>query len=337
MSGLRTATGSAIRATVVGDVVVESQDAAQPIPAASVRAVAAVPDLSAVSALKTLTARLSGAGSVQVAGVDPTSWPQVYRFAWVRGDARSIADLSAGQVLVEADTARAANLSLGSPVTLTSPTGRRLKLTVAGIYRDSGLLKGIVVPLSYFDARFNQPELQDVFVKLSGSVTRTVAVTALRRSLARFPGVVVRDQRQLAARLAANVASVVDLLYALLVLAVLMSLLGIGGSLNLMVQTRSGELGMLRALGMTPRQAGRLVRDESLLTASVGGLGGLVLGLVLGVCLTHALAPEGFAFRFPWPAFAGSLLAVALAGFVAALAPARRAGRLPMLAAITYE
>ncbi len=337
VAGLRSATRAAIRATVVGDVVVESQDAAQPIPAASVRAVVAVPDLSAVSSLKTLTARVAGAGSVQVAGVDPTSWPEVYRFVWQRGDAASIAHLSAGQVLVEADTARAAGLSVGSRLALTTPTGRRLTLRVAGIYRDAGLLKGIVVPLAYFDARFNQPELQDVFVKLSGSVSRGVAVTALRRSLARFPGVVVRDQRQLAARLAANVTNVVDLLYALLVLAVLMSLLGIGGSLNLMVQTRSGELGMLRALGMTPRQAGALVRDESLLTALVGGLLGVALGLLLSLAVIHALAPEGFSFAFPWLALAGSVLAVALAGFVAALAPARRAGRLPMLAAITYE
>jgi putative ABC transport system permease protein len=79
------------------------------------------------------------------------------------------------------------------------------------------------------------------------------------------------------------------------------------------------------------------VRDESLLTALVGGIGGVVLGLVLSVCLTHTLAPEGFSFTFPWAAFAASILAMLLAGFVAALGPARRAGRMPMLAAIAYE
>jgi putative ABC transport system permease protein len=337
VSGLRSATRSAIRQTVVGDVVVESQDAAQPIPAASVRAVAAVPDLAAVSALKTLTARIPDAGSVQVAGVDPTSWPKVYRFIWARGQAASISRLGAGQVLVEVDTARAAGVTVGSPLTVINPTGRRLTLTVAGVYRDSGLLKGITVPLAYFDQAFNQPQLQDVFVTLSGSVSRRVALGALRRALTRFPGVVVRDQRGLAARLAANVTNVVDLLYALLGLAVLMSLLGIGGSLNLMVETRSGELGILRALGMTPRQAGLLVRDESLLTALFGGIGGVALGLVLSLCLIHTLSPQGFSFSFPWLALAGSALAVLLAGFVAALAPARRAGRVPMLAAVTYE
>jgi putative ABC transport system permease protein len=337
VSGLRSATRAAIDQTVVGDVVVESQDASRPIPAASVRAVAAVPDLAAVSSLRTVTARLAGAGSVQVAGVDPTSWPQVYRFHWVSGAPATLADLSAGQVLVEADTARAAGVAVGSALHLTGPSGQRLDLTVAGIYRDSGLLKGITVPLAFFATEFDQPQLQDIFVKLTGSVSRAVAVTALRRALVRFPGVVVRDQRQLAARLAANVTNVVDLLYALLVLAVLMSLLGIGGSLNLSVQTRTGELGVLRALGMTPAQARSLVRDESVLTALVGGVCGVVFGLVLSLCVIHALAPEGFVFVFPWIALAGSVLAVAVAGSVAAVLPARRAGRVAMLAAIAYE
>jgi putative ABC transport system permease protein len=141
----------------------------------------------------------------------------------------------------------------------------------------------------------------------------------------------------LAARLAANVTNVSDLLYALLALAVLMSLLGIGGSLNLSVQTRAGELGMLRALGMTPGQARALVRDESVITALVGGGLGVGLGLLLSVCVTHALSPEGFTFAFPWLAVAGSAVAVVLAGVGAAVAPARRAARTPMLSAITYE
>jgi putative ABC transport system permease protein len=337
VSGLRNATATAIHQTVLGDVVIESQNAAQPIPAASVRAVAAVPDLAAVSTLKTVTARARGVGSVQIAGVDPTSWPEVYRFDWVDGRAATLSALNPGQVLVEADTARAAGVSVGAQLHVTGPTGQRLVLTVAGIYRDSGLLKGITVPLDFFDDEFNQPQLQDIFVKLSGSVSQTVALTALRRALARFPGVVVRDQRQLAARLAANVTNVSDLLYALLALAVLMSLLGIGGSLNLSVQTRAGELGMLRALGMTPGQARALVRDESVITALVGGGLGVGLGLLLSVCVTHALSPEGFTFAFPWLAVAGSAVAVVLAGVGAAVAPARRAARTPMLSAITYE
>jgi putative ABC transport system permease protein len=336
-SGLRHATSAAIRQTVVGDVVVESQNASAPIPAASVRAIASIPDLSAVSALKTVTARLQGAGSVQIAGVDPTTWPEVYHFDFVAGAPSSLSGLTSGQVLVEQDTARAAHLHVGSEVHVVGPSGEPLTLKVAGIYDDSGLLKGITVPLSFFESEFDQPQLQDVFVKLSGTVSRATAVATLRRALAQFPGVVVRNQRQLASRLASNVTSVVDLLYALLVLAVLMSLLGIGGSLNLGVQTRTGEIGMLRALGMTPRQARSLVRGESLLTAMIGGVSGVGLGLVLSIGVVHALSSEGFVFVFPWPALAGSVLAVVVAGVLAAILPARRAAKVAMLSAIAYS
>ena len=336
-AGLRAATSRAVDQTVLGDIVVESADAARPIPAASIRAVAAVPDLGGVSALKTVTGRLAGAGAVQVAGVDPTSWREVYRFRWRAGGPAAFTGLAPGQALVEFDTARAAGLRQGSLLRLRAPDGRPLALRVAGIYRDGGLLKGIVVPLSYFGATFAQPQLQDVFVKLSGSVSAAVAIAALRHALARFPGVVVADQRQLAAQLAANITSVVDLLDALLALAVLMSLLGIGGSLSLGVQTRSGELGTLRALGMTPAQARALVRDESLLTALIGGVGGIALGLVLAVCLAHALAPDGFVFAFPWAALGGAVAATLIAGLGAAAWPGRRAAQVPMLAAISYE
>ncbi|WP_249010904.1 FtsX-like permease family protein [Conexibacter sp. DBS9H8] len=337
VAGLRSASATAIRQTVIGDLAIESAGGAAPIPASSVRAVAAVPDLAAVSALKTLTAQLPGAGSVQVAGVDPTSWPAVYRFHFQPGASASLAALAPGEALIEADTARAAHLRVGSRFTITGPQGQNVRLRVAGIYRDAGLLGGITVPLAFFDQVFVQPQLQAVFLTLTGSVSESVALTALRHALTRFPGVVVRNERQLAARQAANVTNVVDLLDALLVLALVMSLLGIGGALNLSVRARAGELGTLRALGMTPAQAAALIRTESALTALAGGVGGLILGTGLAVCLSHALAPEGLSFHVPWLAGAGALLSIVLAGGLAAIGPARRAARVSMLAAVTYE
>ncbi|MBO0768542.1 MAG: ABC transporter permease [Solirubrobacterales bacterium] len=333
-AGLRKTSSDAINQTIVGDVSIQSANGSDPIPPATVQGVASVPDLSAVSSLKTVTARLGNAGSVQVGGIDPTSWTHVYHFNWVSGSPQTVSGLSSGQALVEQDTAQAAGVVDGQHITLTGPTGKRMSLTVAGIYKDSGLLGGVVVPDTYFDQAFDQPQLQSIFVNLSGSVPRHVALAQLRQGLSRFPGVVVDDQHQLAQRLSANVTSVVDLLYALLVLAIVLSLLGIGGSLNLSVQARQRELGMLRALGMTPAQAGSLIRWESLLTAVIGGLTGFVLGLVMSAAGMHAL---GYSFAFPWLALLGALAAVLIAGFGAALAPAARAARVQMLAAIAYE
>jgi putative ABC transport system permease protein len=337
VGGLRAATTAAIGQSVVGDVAIQAQDGTSSIPATTVRAAVAIPDLEGISSLKTDTGTLARAGTVQVAGIDPTSWGEVYRFDWLQGSSASLANLSAGQVLVEADTARAAGLHLGSRTVLMTNAGQRVPVRVAGIYQDAGLLHGVTVPLSWFDQLFDQSRLAGVFIKLTGAVSHRVALLALNRALTQFPGVVARDQTQIAARLRTNVDGVVDLLYALLVLSVVMSLLGIGGALNLSVRARTSEIGMLRALGMTPAQARTLVRDESMLTAAIGGLSGIVLGLVLGVAVTHALRTEGFAFSFPWLPLIGVVVADLLAGTLAAVAPARRVARIDVLAAIAHE
>ncbi len=337
VGGLRSASSDAIAQTVVGDVAIQAQNGASGIPSTVVRAAVNVPDLEGISSLKTASGTMPRAGAVQVAGIDPTSWGEVYRFEWTAGSDASLEDLSPGQVLVEADTARAAGLRLGSSVVLMTDAGRQFRAKVAGIYRDAGLLKGVAIPIAWFNQLFDQPELRDVFIKLTGAVSEHVALVALDRALSSFPGVVSRNQHQIAAQLRSRVNGVVGLLYALLALSVLMSLLGIGGALNLSVRARASEVGTLRALGMTPTQARSLIRREGMLTALIGGLSGVGLGLVLGVAVTHVLRVEGFSFTFPWEAFIGVVVADLLAGLLATIRPARRVARLDILAAIAEE
>jgi putative ABC transport system permease protein len=116
-----------------------------------------------------------------------------------------------------------------------------------------------------------------------------------------------------------------------------MALIGIAGTLSLSVQERTRELGVLRALGMTREQTSALVRDESLLTAGVGWLVGIVLGLVLAWAVSHAFAPEGFAFSLAWPDVALVVVAGLLAGLLGSVPPARRVARLDVLVAIAHE
>ena len=68
------------------------------------------------------------------------------------------------------------------------------------------------------------------------------------------------------------------LIYALLALAVIVSLFGIVNTLALSIHERTRELGMLRAVGMSRRQVRRMVRYEAVITALIGALLGTVLG-----------------------------------------------------------
>jgi putative ABC transport system permease protein len=105
----------------------------------------------------------------------------------------------------------------------------------------------------------------------------------------------------------------------------------------LSVFERTRELGMLRAIGMTRRQARRMVRHESVITALIGAALGLPLGIFLAALVTRGLADEGVAFSLPVvPLVVFTLIALG-AGLVAAALPARRASRLNVLEALQYE
>jgi putative ABC transport system permease protein len=136
---------------------------------------------------------------------------------------------------------------------------------------------------------------------------------------------------------ASHVNSVLALFYALLALVVGMSLLGIVNTLSLSLHERTRELGMLRALGMTPEQTRVLIRDESIITAALGAIAGVVLGVLLAWIVTLALAGDGVVFALPVVQVLALLVLGLVAGVAASVLPARRAVRLDVLDAIAQE
>jgi putative ABC transport system permease protein len=100
---------------------------------------------------------------------------------------------------------------------------------------------------------------------------------------------------------------------------------------------RTRELGMLRTIGMTRRQARRMIRHESVITALIGAALGLPLGIFLALLATQALSQYDLAISVPLPQLAAYTLVAILAGVGAAIAPARRASRLNVLDALHYE
>ena len=91
-----------------------------------------------------------------------------------------------------------------------------------------------------------------------------------------------------------------NVLYGLLGLSVIVSLFGIVNTLVLTVFERTRELGMLRAIGMTRRQVRRMIRYESIVTALIGALLGIGVGVLLAALVTRALSDEGIVFAIPY-------------------------------------
>jgi putative ABC transport system permease protein len=78
-----------------------------------------------------------------------------------------------------------------------------------------------------------------------------------------------------------------------------------------------------------------MIRAESVITALMGGVIGIALGLVLGGLLAARI--DFIVFALPWVQVIIFAIAAVIVGVVAAIFPARRAGRLNVLEALQYE
>ena len=128
--------------------------------------------------------------------------------------------------------------------------------------------------------------------------------------------------------------------YALLALALLIALIGIGNTVSLAVVERTRELGLLRAVGMSRAHLRGMVRWEAALVAVYGTVLGLGIGLFLGWSLVFAIKQSGIetaAMVVPVGQLALIVLIAGSAGILAALLPARRAARTDVLTAIAAE
>jgi putative ABC transport system permease protein len=110
---------------------------------------------------------------------------------------------------------------------------------------------------------------------------------------------------------------------------------GILTIMTIAVAERTGEIGLLRALGARREQVLLLFLTEAALLAGIGGLSGLALGVALARLL-HALFPA-LPVTTPWSyALAAEGVAVAI-GIAAGVAPANRAARLDPVEALRAE
>jgi putative ABC transport system permease protein len=154
----------------------------------------------------------------------------------------------------------------------------------------------------------------------------------------RYPGVDVLDQSEFKEEQMVFVDRMLGLVYAMLALAILIALLGIGNTLALSIVERTRELGVLRAVGMTRAQLRSAIRWESVIIAVQGAVLGLAIGVFFGWALVTAMAGEGLTvFAVPLGSLAVLVVLAAIAGVAAAALPARRAARLDVLDALSHE
>src|SRR5581483_9015399 len=254
------------------------------------------------------------------------------------GSDASLASLGAHGAVVDKDYAKSHDLAVGSPIHLLTPYGSSIDLRVKAIFdppAGGSPFGRITSSAQAFDSVFTNPQNLFSFINIKGGAT-TANTKALQKVLAGFPDAKLQTEQQFIDNELAGLDKFLILLYVLLALSIVVSLFGIVNTLVLTVFERTREIGMLRAVGMTRRQARRMIRHESVVTALIGAALGIPLGMLLAALFDRAIG-GGVPFSVPWGTVVGFVVAAIIVGLIAAIFPARRASRLNVLQALQYE
>ncbi len=343
-AGTKASINNAIDASFAGNLIIQNSanaNSSAGIPTGIPAALRGVPGVSQVTAIAFTEGRVDHLkGNQSITALDPASFAKVYRIDWDVGSDATLAALGTTGTVLTRSFASAHHLHVGQKLSVLTASGRRIPLTVRGIATDNArLLADLTISLTLARSAFSQRVDALDFVSYAPGVRNSQVQPAVNRILnARFPQAESQTAAQFKRSLASQVDTLLALIYVLLALSVIVSLFGIVNTLVLSIFERTRELGMLRAIGTSRRQIRQMIRYESIITALIGGVLGIGLGIVISLILAAtALSGSGFVLVIPVGTVIILFILAGLAGLAAAAWPARRAARVNILEAIATE
>jgi len=265
------------------------------------------------------------------------------RYLFEEGDARTVLAKTVRdrQVIVSETFARQFRLGRGDRLTLPGPQGP-VEFPIAGVFYDYSTDGGKVVLDRSLYVRLWGDRSVTVFLLYleSGADPETMRRAVLARLRGGSPVLLLTN-----GELKREVLRIFDqtfaITYALEVIAVAVALLGIANALLSGILERRRELAVLRAIGGTPTQIGRLILWESSILGLAGTALGMAAGLALSIVLIEVINKQSFGWTIvfhpaPWVWLEAAGLAL-LTTLAAGYGPARRASRLPVAEDLQYE
>ncbi|MGE3359429.1 MAG: ABC transporter permease [Acidimicrobiia bacterium] len=294
-----------------------------------------LPETEQVTTFRQGQVRIDG-DTKSVQAVQATGLDEVVNLDVLSGTS---AEIPADGILVQEQAAEDLGLTVGSPVSVTFPLGER-ELEVTGVFGTAVTNANWIISQDLFEEAF-PPDVQlDVFggFTLADGVDRAQGEAAVTRITDEYPDVELQDRAEFQKQQEDQIDQTTIIIYALLLIALVIAVLGIFITLMLAVYERTRELGLLRAVGQQRRQTRRMIRAESIVVSLFGAVLGVVLGLVFGVAIAAALPASVMSvITIPYGQLVIILVLAAIAGVVAGFIPAFQASKLNVLDAISYE
>ncbi len=338
-AGLKSSVAQVIDENFEGGLVIQNTDGFSPIPSGAAAAARKVPGVKLVATIRSTEAKLLGQGAKAKVTAPTSDVGEAVDVGWKKGGPRTLRQLGNGEAVISDSFASDHDLEVGDRFRLLSQSGAKPAFRVAGEFDSKAGVFGSVVITQVVMARaFDQTQDTIDFVIARPGANPAKVQAALTAGAERaFPTAEVLNQQELKESREEQVDQLVNLFYALLILAIVISLFGIANTLALSIHERTRELGMLRAIGMSRRQVRTMIRYEAVITALIGGILGMVLGVIFAALISQPLKDEGFVLSYPVGSLIVLLILAGFAGVLAAIPPARRASRLDVLDSLQYE
>jgi putative ABC transport system permease protein len=337
-AGISKSIDDAVDTLFAGDIIVQNQDGFSPIPADVARQVANVEGVDQVTTIGYSSGKVEGvSGDERVSGIDPTTVGGLVDFEVEDGEGPD--QLGRNDAVIDRAFGDSEGVGIGDTLDVLTPTGKQVSFNVIGEVKDNAdLLGSLIVTTQALRNDFGYDQAGTVVAGVGPGADFSATETRVKELVdRRFPIAEAQDTEELKETQREQLNGLLSLIYALLALAVIVSIFGIVNTLALSIHERTRELGLLRAIGMSRRQVRQMVRYEAVITALIGAILGSILGIVFSVLISRPLADEGFELSFPVGSLLILLMLAAIAGVLAAIGPARRASRLDVLESLAYE
>ena len=275
--------------------------------------------------------------------IDPATYSSAYD---IRVTSGSLSDLDATHVAVN----KTENLKMGDKVTLTGPNGS-VDATVGAIVDPKGIggtyfySPKVAAAVGSWTSPGTSTDPDHVLDAPLGMLLTLEDGANLDTVRHKAEDIVadtyqysVNDANQLSDKVGQRINQMLAVLYGLLGLSIVIAILGIVNTLVLSVSERTREIGLMRAVGLGKTQLAGEIITESVLTSLYGTVLGGATGVVLAAALKKILEDQGLtSLSIPWSQMVSMLALSVVVGIIAALWPALRASRLPVLDAIATE
>jgi len=314
------------------------------------RRLAGVPGVRDVTPLRYVSAkRLTESGQkdkddLVFVAVDPTTYTKVaaFQFATGQGDESALMQrLAQGNaVFVSNVLADKYGLHQGDYIRLATKRGEN-DFYIAAVIVDF-TAQGFAITGTWNDLRryFGVNDVNVFIVRLLPEYDNAAVAQYVKDRYGKSLHLSVESSHEFRERIMQVTAQSFGLFNVLVLIGLIVAALGVANTLLMNILERLREIGMLRGLGMTRWQVGKMILAEAGSIGLIGGIFGLVFGLFLSrifILAMNLLAGYTLHWVFPLDGVLASLIVAFAVSQIAALYPAWRAARVNIVAAIQHE